>query len=113
MSPHRLVHRARRAPWATIGFLILFVALSIVVYRLEGLARQGAQAHDANCALRADLQGRVDASRVFLDMTLAERINQYGPVLGSIDPEIVRSKLPDQQRSLDALAVLDCPAPKP
>lgn len=57
----------------------------------------------ALCALRNDLQSRVDAGKAFLEE------NPDG--IPGISDEQIRQSLEGQERTILALAILDCPPP--
>lgn len=80
--------------------VVLYVALiGLVAYVYDGANTN----RDALCALRADLEKRVESSRTFL---LA---NPKG--VSGIPASIVQEQIVNQERTITALAGISCPAP--
>lgn len=68
---------------------------------------QGATAHKALCAFDDDLASRVQDSRDFLKLTLAQRIAKYGSV-GDVPDSVIKANLRNQQATLASLKSLRC-----
>lgn len=89
-----------RGHLAALGYLVLVLALLGGVARVELLARDGAEAHDALCAMRADLERRA--------YDLAAFIEAGRRIPGVTQADLVRS-LQGQRRTIESLEILDCP----
>lgn len=90
---------------------LLAAVLITVVYLVihtRGLAQEGAQSHKALCVLKADYARRVDDSRIFLKLTVPERVEKYGDGLGHTPPAVIRSSLKGLVSNLKALSDLEC-----
>ena len=94
------------------GILFTLIILSIVanayaVYRISGLAQQGAQAHAVNCAYRSYLVRQVHDSKAFLAMTPAQREARFGSI-GNIPVATVLRSLRLQEEAAASLRQLKC-----
>jgi hypothetical protein len=85
---------------AVVGYLILTLAIAFSLYRVSGLASQGEEAHQGLCVLRADLENRVQTSRDFL--------KEHPEGIPGIPVATIRQSIDNQQKTIDALEVLDC-----
>lgn len=107
-----------------IGMLILVAALILIGavavetawnraelgrhnQELRRQARQGAAAHQAECARRATLLRTIGNQREFLDLTLAERIAKYGE-LGKTPDTTVRASIANERVELRSYRALRC-----
>jgi hypothetical protein len=84
--------------WPVIAWAISFVALAVVILQVNALA---ARTTDSLCALRSDLERRVETSRQFLEE------NPHG--IPGITPAYLRTSIENQERTVEALSDLDCP----
>ena len=109
-------HRVSLAWWALVLVLVVIVGGFYLILRDVGkqsdrtaivaadnrrLAREGEQAHDALCVIKADLRQRVAAGRKFL--------REHPRGIPGIPPATLRSSIANQQATLDALKPLACP----
>lgn len=99
MSPRRLLHQARRAPLATLGYLILTVAIAVALVRVEQLASDNKR---ALCALRAEDQRDLARSRQFL-----EEHPGPGPFFGFTRAEL-EAGIREAQEDIKLTAFLGC-----
>jgi hypothetical protein len=83
-------------------------ALGLALFFVLFVQSPGEESHDALCAFKKDLQGRYDNSVRYLNMTLDERIEEFGPQLGTIPEETIRTSANNQKDTLDSLKPLDC-----
>jgi hypothetical protein len=93
--------------------VISFVVLAMMGYAItktraiardnHALALQGEQAHDAICALKADLDRRIQASLDFL-------VTHPNGIQG-ITAATIRQGIANQQLTIDALQEVKCSAP--
>lgn len=89
-------------------FLLLLVALAGVGWQVHAngsLARQGDQAHDALCALKADLRQRILAARGFLD--------KHPQGISGITAAAILVSITSQEATLLALKPLACQSDPP
>jgi hypothetical protein len=67
----------------------------------------------ALCEFRSELRHRYSSSVRFIAMTPEERIDKYGPTLGTIPLSTIRQNAANQKATLDSLGDLPClPTPK-
>lgn len=94
----------RRAQlFQTTTFLLLLLALTGMGWQVRtnsDLARQGDQAHDALCTLKADLRQRILASRDFLD--------KHPQGIDGITATAILVSITNQEATLLALKPLVC-----
>jgi hypothetical protein len=86
--------------WGLVGYCILTAAVVFALWQVQGVASRGEEAHVAVCALRTDLERRVQASRKFL------RENPEG--IPGIPAATIQQGIDNQQKTIDVLGVLDC-----
>lgn len=92
---------------------LLVVPLTVVVVAVYGYVRfdqfserlamqaeLGQEAHDAVCTFREDLRRRVNSSKDFLEK------NPNG--IPGLDGATIRNSIVNQQKTVDALAILNC-----
>jgi hypothetical protein len=100
-----------RAQWNSIVALLILAALAaqgLVLYRLGQLARQGSEAHAAECSYKADLRLRYRSGLHFLSLTTAERQSEYGAALASIPAATIRTSVSNEKAAMDSLGSLRC-----
>ena len=78
---------------------ILAIAVGGLV-RTSTLAGQGREAHRAICALRSDLEHRVEATERFLAT--------HPDGFAGVDRATIRNSLGNQLRTIDALSTINC-----
>lgn len=83
--------------WLVRATVVLFAATAFVAVAGK---LQADRSTDALCALRVDLQKRVETSERFL------RENPEG--VPGISPTVIREGIVNQQRTIAALSKLDC-----
>lgn len=96
----------RIAVLQTATFLFLVAALLAGAWQIQQnrrLGRDGRQAHEALCALKADLGVRIDAGHAFL--------NDNPNGIPGIPAKTIEASIRNQEATLDALRVLTCPTP--
>jgi hypothetical protein len=101
-----LQHSLRTLTWATVILYLTVIILGFIAYiarvndtnRTEELA---VQTTTVICALRADLQARVDSTEKFL------RTHPNG--FAGISAEALEAQMEGQQRTIAALSTLPCP----
>lgn len=112
-----------------IGIVVLFIGLSLVALGLADVvsrqdaaslelrrhdaeiarqAHQGELAHVALCAQREAIIGALALNRRFLKMTLPERIQEFGSVLGRAPDSLARSNIAGELRTLKSYSALRC-----
>lgn len=85
------------AAWVTV----LSIGLSSQVRSTHRLARQGKQAHDSLCVLKADLARRITDADEFL--------RQHPHGIPGIPAKAIQASLTNQRSTLTALETLTCP----
>lgn len=108
MTQEELRTALRRLAVATVIVYVAVVALFVVGYVFSHNQRNAIAASvetttTALCALRNDLEVRVAASKAFLVE------NPEG--IPGIPPRQIQDGIDNQQRTINALAVLTCPPP--
>jgi len=88
-----------------IAAFVLSVVLFVIVigggvYLLVGKSNEGAETHEAICALTADLETRTEGTRNFL--------TQHPRGIPGIPASTLRESLHNQERTIDALSVVSC-----
>lgn len=96
----------RRLVWATVVVYVMLAALVVIGYlnsasQRDALAATVHTTTSALCALRGDLEQRVQTSLTFLEN------NPEG--IPGISAKAIRDGIVNQQRTIDALAPLACP----
>ena len=91
-----------------ISVVLLFAAMTATLFKLEGLASQGAEAHTAVCSYKMDLEQRLAADRKFLLLTPKERREKYGAALGSIPKQTIEQGLHSLESAVNSLHDLRC-----
>jgi hypothetical protein len=81
--------------------VVTAVAFGTLFVQSRNLAAQGNDAHQAICALRTDLEQRVENAQTFL-LTHPQGIP-------GIPVSVIRNGLTNQQKTIDALRHLNCP----
>jgi predicted PurR-regulated permease PerM len=95
----------RRLTIATVIVYVALVSIFVVGYvvaahQRQALAETAVNTNNTLCALRADLEARVDAAKQFLDD------NPKG-VLG-FPVEVIEQNIKNQEQTVEALSTLDC-----
>jgi len=84
--------------------IAMFLSFGVFGYfqqrRTDELARQGAQAHDAICVFRADLERRVETTKRYLDT--------HPDGFAGVPVETIQKSLTDQERTIRSLASIKC-----
>lgn len=84
-----------------VAMFLVFGFFGVLEHRrTDRLARQGAQAHDAICTMRADLERRVDAMEQYLQ--------EHPEGFAGIPVAALRKSLEDQKRTIRALSKIRC-----
>jgi hypothetical protein len=97
----RRVKGLRIAVAAFVLSVFLFVAVLVGgAYLLSTKSAEGAEVHEAICALSADLESRTERSRDFL------RDHPNG--IPGIPAATIRESVTNQERSIAALSVVSC-----
>jgi hypothetical protein len=92
----------RRLAVATVAVYLALASLGVFVWVQQAQTNQVAvTTNRALCALRQDLEGRVEVSRRFLEE------NPDG--IPGIPAKTLRDSIANQQRTILALAILNCP----
>lgn len=89
---------------AMAAFVLSLVLFVLVVagggYLLTHKTEEGAETHEAICALTADLEVRTEGTRRFL--------NDHPNGIPGIPASTLRESLQNQERTIDALSVVSC-----
>lgn len=99
------LQRSLRRLWlSTVGLFVLLVALFVLGY-VDALNKQDdlRKAATALCALRHDLEARVQSSRDFLA--------EHPDGIPGISRAAIEKSIRDQTRTIDTLSNLDCEPP--
>ena len=102
--------RITKTQFAAILFTLIILSITAnayAVYRISGLAQQGAQAHAVNCSYRGYLLRQVADSKAFLAMTPAQRVERFG-ALGNIPAATIQRSLRLQEAAAASLDQLKC-----
>lgn len=83
------------------AYLFFVVVLLVGMVRVELVARDGSEAHEALCELRADLERRAESLVAFIE-------EHPQGVLGISRTDLERS-LSSQHQTIASLADLECP----
>jgi hypothetical protein len=82
-----------------VSFLVL-VVMAWQIKATRDLAAQGEEAHVALCALRVDLERRVQASQDFL--------REHPEGIPGIPTATIKQGIDNQKKTIDALGFLEC-----
>lgn len=93
------------ASFAVLSMVALGLALAFRAADQRRIDELGSETHTALCAFKADLERRAASTREILDENPGDPVHVFG--LDVPRDELV-SNLTNQQRSLKALAALDC-----
>lgn len=98
LGPDLLVRSIRRQLfWLAGATVVVYLALAgVVVWTYAGAESN----REALCALRGDLQDRVDSSVKLLD--------DHPNGLAGIPPKTIRDGIKNQRRTIKALSRIDC-----
>jgi hypothetical protein len=83
-----------------LSVFLTAVVLGLGVYVLTDKTDEGAETHEAVCALVADLESRTQGTRLFLE--------EYPHGTPGIPASALRESLHNQERTIDALSVVSC-----
>lgn len=92
----------------TLQVLGLALSLAYTARTASQSARTAVETKEALCAFKTDLEKRYENSQKFLRLTLPERIEEYGSVLGRVPPETVQASARNQEQTLESLSDLTC-----
>jgi hypothetical protein len=97
-DPESVVNPIRK----TLRLLVVAtVVLYLFVIVVSGLAFSNSQrTEDALCAVRGDLEGRVEGSQDFL--------HEHPNGFAGISPAVIREGLQNEQHTIDALGSISC-----
>ncbi len=91
-----------------VAMMLLLTMQTIVVLRLEALARQGAEAHAAECSYKLDLEQRLRSSEQFLRLSPAQREAKYGAGIGGIPVQTIKTSITNLRSATQSLDGLHC-----
>lgn len=87
---------------AQVGMFAVLAAMIVVgLILLSGI-------HKNLCSFKENIKDQRDQSQEILDMTLKERIEKFGPQIGSIPEQYIQSQLAARNATLNSLKGLDC-----
>lgn len=95
--------RTLRRAWANLALISLLVTAGLGAYYLQkihDIAEKNTQARRALCALRDDLDKRIEGSQNFLD--------EHPNGIPGIPASLIRQGLSNSRRTRETLEVLDC-----
>lgn len=93
-----------------VAVLFVFGMATFAIYRN---VNEAAKTHDALCSLKNSRIIQRDRSLEFLRLTKEERIEKYGPAIGSIPDSAIQQGVDDNTQLIAALRQLSCPPPPP
>ena len=99
--------------WLVIATVVLYAALAILGtlgflnsrQQRQDLSNAVFETNTALCALRDDLQRRVDASRAFIE--------EHPNGVDGLTPTLIEQRAKETERSIEALSAVDCPPQPP
>lgn len=80
-----------------VSFVVCFALLAVGLWQIHVLAEN---TNDSLCALRADVEARVEGSKAFLV--------EHPQGISGITPAVIQQGIDNQERTIVALGDLDC-----
>jgi hypothetical protein len=84
-----------------VAFVAAVVSILLVVQQNRRLIRDGKQAHDGLCVLKADYRHRIGQSTAFLA--------RHPNGIDGISAGVIVTSIATMQTTLDALSIIRCP----
>lgn len=92
----------------SLSFLAVTLLIAAILTAQGCQIRENSKTREALCTLRDAKQREVENAQDFLKLTVAQRIQKYGPELGHIPDSAIESGIREDQHTVDALDPLDC-----